>query len=160
MEKRPNYFNEHKIRSFIISDRRQSNTLWKIDEHGSQIQSGDKRQSKALFLAILDPRSSIAYRPTEYVANNPKQGLLGIIYIFHVPVIKKICFHSGYAAIENSWRTIDGRGSDIATTSVFDCQLVCDRETNGNQKTLFLTIFGLRSSTIFSKSFSIAAYLV
>ena len=45
-------------------------------------QSGDKRQSKALFLAIVDPRSSkaltfsicllsevfIQYRPTEYVA--------------------------------------------------------------------------------------------
>ena len=25
-------------------------------------------------------------------------------------------------AIENSWRTIDERESDLATTSVFDCQ--------------------------------------
>ena len=66
----------------------------------------------------------IEYRPTEYIAkkNSPKQGLLGIIYIFHDPVIKKICFHTGYAAIENSWRTIDERESDLATTSVFDCQ--------------------------------------
>ena len=71
MEKWPNYFNYHKIRSFIISDRRQSKTLWTIDERGSQIsrnrsleivicrQSGDKRQSKTLFLTILDLRSSI-----------------------------------------------------------------------------------------------------
>ena len=33
----------------------------------------------------------IEYRPAEYIAkNNPNQGLLGIIYIFHVPVEKKI----------------------------------------------------------------------
>ena len=37
MEKWPNYFNYHKLRSFIISDRRQSKTLWTIDERGSQI---------------------------------------------------------------------------------------------------------------------------
>ena len=34
MEKWPNYFNYHKIRSFIISDRRQSKTLWTIDGRG------------------------------------------------------------------------------------------------------------------------------
>ena len=39
----------------------------------------------------------IEYRPTEYIA----KAILGIIYNFHVPVEKK-CFHTGYAAIENS----------------------------------------------------------
>ena len=38
-------------------------------------------------------------------------------------LLYKICFHTGYAEIENPWQTIDERGSDIATTSVFDCQL-------------------------------------
>ena len=60
----------------------------------------------------------IEYRPTEYIA----KGLLGIIYIFHVSFIT-ICFNTVYMEIENSWQTIDERGSDIATISVFDCQL-------------------------------------
>ena len=70
--------------------------------------------------------------------NNPKQGLLGITYIFHVPVIKKICFHTGYAAIENSWRTIDERESDIATTSVFDCQFSPVGRLTANKNSVFL----------------------
>ena len=38
-------------------------------------------------------------------------------------LLKEIWFHTGYAANENSWQTIDERGSEIPTTSVFDCQL-------------------------------------
>ena len=77
--------------------------------------------------------------------------------LVHVPVIKKICFHTGYAAIENSWRTIDERGSDIATTSVFDCQFSPVRRLMAIKKSV-LYYFGIRSSIILT--FSIAAYLV
>ena len=102
----------------------------------------------------------IEYRPTVNISqNNLKQGLLGIVYIFHVSVIKKICFHTGYAAIENSWRTIDERESDIATTSVFDCQFSPVGRLMANKNSVFFfTIFGLRSSIILT--ISIAAYLV
>ena len=37
MEKWPNYFSYQKVRFFNISERRQSNTLWTINEPGSQI---------------------------------------------------------------------------------------------------------------------------
>ena len=62
----------------------------------------------------------IEYRPKYWIhsQNNPKQGLLKIVYIFHVPVEKK-CFYAGYAAIENSWQTIDECGTEIAATIVF-----------------------------------------
>ena len=69
-------------------------------------------------------------------------------------VLKK-CFHTGYAAIENSWRTIDERGSEIATTSVFDCQLSPVGRLMAIENSVF-SIFGLRSSIILT--FSIAAY--
>ena len=69
----------------------------------NNLQSGDKRQSKTLLLTILDLRSSVvltfsiaAYLKcllnigllNTYSQNNPKQGLLGIIYIFHGSVEK------------------------------------------------------------------------
>ena len=86
----------------------------------------------------------IEYRPTEYIAkNNPKQGLLGIIYIFHVPVIKKICFHTGYAEIVNSWGTIDERGSDIATTSVFDWQFAPVGRLMAIKNSVFFLLFSV-----------------
>ena len=53
--------------------------------------------------------------------------------------------------------TIDERGSEIATTNVSDCQLSPVRRLMAIE-TLFLTIFGLRSSYILT--FSIAAYPV
>ena len=58
----------------------------------------------------------IEYRPTKYIAKR----LLGIIYIFHVPVIKK------YVSIPDMWKskTLGKQSvSDIVTTSVFNCQL-------------------------------------
>ena len=64
---------------------------------------------------------------------------------FHISVEKKeICFHTRYAA-SKTLLTIDERGSEIATTSVFDCQ-------SGDlwqSKSLFLFIFGLRSIDVF-----------
>ena len=77
---------------------------------------------------------------------------------FSCSCYKKICFHTGYAEIENSWQTIVERGSDIATTSVFDCQLSPVGQLMAIENSVFFTIFGLRSTIILM--FSIAAYLV
>ena len=57
----------------------------------------------------------IEYRPTEYIAkNNLKQGLLGIIYIFHVPVIKK------NVSVPDMWqsKTLDVQSMKAGQTSL------------------------------------------
>ena len=100
----------------------------------------------------------IEYRPTVYISqNNPKQGLLGIIYIFHVPVIKnmfpyRICGNRKLLA-NNGWTRVRNRYNQCFRLPIFTI-----RATNGNQKLCFFTFFGLRSSIILT--FSIAAYLV
>ena len=98
----------------------------------------------------------IEYRPTEYIAET--RATRNNLH-FSCSCFKKIGFHTGYAAIENSWQTINERESDIASTSVFDCQF----STVGRLMAIkisgfFFTIFGLRSSIILT--YSIAAYLV
>ena len=66
----------------------------------------------------------IEYRPTEWHSqNNPKQGLLGIIYICHVSVEKNNFVSTPDMRQSKTLFTVDECGSDIATTSVFDCQL-------------------------------------
>ena len=104
----------------------------------NNLQSGDKRQSKTLLLTILDLRSSVvltfsiaAYLKcllnigllNTYSQNNPKQGLLGIIYIFHGSVEKNNFASTPDIRQSKTILTIEGRGSEIATTRVFDCQL-------------------------------------
>ena len=100
----------------------------------------------------------IEYRPTDNIAktNNPKQGLLGIIFIFHVSV-EKIFFSTSDMRQSKTLLTVDERGSEIATTSVFACHLSPVGRLK-QSKTLFLTIFGIRSSKIMT--FLIASYPV
>ena len=67
----------------------------------NNLQSGDKRQPKTLFLTILDLRSSmvLSFSIAAYVKcllsigllNTSRfEAILGKIYIFHVPVEKKV----------------------------------------------------------------------
>ena len=56
--------------------------------------------------------------------NNPKQRLLGIIYIFDVSAEKNIFVSTPDRRQWKSLLTIDKRGSEIASTSVFDCHLL------------------------------------
>ena len=110
-----NYFSYHKMRFLAYqtgSNRIRSEQLMNADHKSPETvfsiancsQSGDKRQLKTLFLKILDLRSLIALK-FSIVAypkcllnilirsqNNLKQGLLGIIYNFHVSVKKIILF--------------------------------------------------------------------
>ena len=66
----------------------------------------------------------IEYRPTEcHCQNNPKQGLLGIIYIFHDSVEKNNFVSIPDMRQSKTLLIIDERESEIALTSVFDCQL-------------------------------------
>ena len=162
-------FNYHKIRRspFIISDRRQSKTLCTIDERGSQIARNSVfdchlspvgRQTAIKNTVSNDPRYTfvvssinvsdcrlsevlIEYRPTEYK--------------LHVPVEKK--FPHRICGIENSRRTIDERGSEIATTSVLNCRLSPVGRLMAIENCFFLFLVQ-RSSIILT--FSTAAYPV
>ena len=56
--------------------------------------------------------------------NNPKQRLLGIIYIFDVSAEKNNFVSTPDRRQWKTLLTIDKRGSEIASTSVFDCHLL------------------------------------
>ena len=97
------------------------------------------------------------YRPTKYIDKKLKQELLEIVYIFHVSVEK-----NNFASTSDMWQskillTIDERGSEIATTSVFDCQLspVGQPMAIGNSVSNY---FGIGSSI--TLTFLIATYQV
>ena len=79
----------------------------------------------------------IEYRPTVYIAKQSETRATRNNLHFSCYCYKKICFHTGYAAIENSWRTIDERESDIATTSVFDCQFSPVGRLMANKNSVF-----------------------
>ena len=89
--------------------------------------------------------------------NNPKQWLQGIIYIFHVSGEKNNLVSTPDIRQSKTLLTIDERGSEIATTSVFDYQM----SPVGRLKAIENSVsnyFCLRLSIILT--FSIAAYPV